>query len=39
MSTFDGPDGVQCWESDEKSVFAQSLAPKCGKSGLFKTQG
>ena len=28
MSTFDDPDGVQGWESDEKSVFGQSLGPK-----------
>ena len=24
MSTFDDPDGVQGWESDEKSVLGQS---------------
>ena len=28
MSTFAEPDGVQGWESDEKSVFGQSLDPK-----------
>ena len=30
MFIFDGPDGVQGWESDEKSVFGQSFDPKCG---------
>ena len=28
MSTFDDPDGVPGWESDEKSVLGQRLAPK-----------
>ena len=27
MSTFTGQDAVQGWESDEKSVFGQSLGP------------
>ena len=36
MATFDGPDGVQGWESDEKRIFGQRFGPKvCGKSGLF----
>ena len=35
MATFDGPDGVQGWESDEKRIFDNVLGPKCGKSGLF----
>ena len=29
MSTFDGPDDVQSWESDEKSVFEQGWGPQC----------
>ena len=35
MATFDGPDGVQSWESDEKRVFGQRFGPKVWKSGLF----
>ena len=35
MATFDGPDGVQGWESDEKKSLDNVLGPKCGKSGLF----
>ena len=35
MATFDGPDGVQGWESDEKEFLDNVLGPKCGKSGLF----
>ena len=33
--TFDGRDDVQSLESDEKGVFAQSWAPKCGRGELF----
>ena len=28
MATFDGPDGVQGWESDEKRMFRQCFGPK-----------
>ena len=35
MATFDGPDGVQGWESDDKRTFGQRFVPKVGKSGLF----
>ena len=35
MATFDGPDGVQGWESDEKRRFGQLFGPKVWKSGLF----
>ena len=35
MATFDGPDGVQGWESDEKRIFGQCFVPKVWKSGLF----
>ena len=35
MATFDGPDGVQGWESDEKRIFGQRFGPKVWKSGLF----
>ena len=35
MATFDGADGVQGWESDEKGIVDNVLGPKCGKSGLF----
>ena len=39
MATFDGPDGVQGWESDEKSnqFLDNLLGPKCGKVDLFKS--
>ena len=36
MATFDGPHGVQGWESDEKRIFGQRFGPKVWKSGLFK---
>ena len=39
MATFDGPDGVQGWESDEKRSLVNVLGPKCGKSGLFQKLG
>ena len=29
MATFDGPDGVQGWESIEKRIFGQPFGPKC----------
>ena len=29
MATFDGPDGVQGWESIKKRIFGQPLGPKC----------
>ena len=32
MATFDGPDGVQGWESDEKTIFGQRFGPKVWKS-------
>ena len=35
LATFDGPDGVQGWESDEKRTFGQSFGPKVWKCGLF----
>ena len=35
MATFDRPDGVEGWESDEKKTLDNVLGPKCGKSGLF----
>ena len=28
MATFDRPDGVQGWESDEKRIFRQCFGPK-----------
>ena len=28
MATFDGRDGVQGWESDEKRIFGQRFGPK-----------
>ena len=31
MATFDGPDGVQGWESDEKRIFRQCFGPKVRK--------
>ena len=39
MSTFDGPDGVQIWENDEKVFLDKVGAPKCGKSGLLQRLG
>ena len=33
MATFNGPDGVQGWESDEKRVFGQRFGPKVWKNG------
>ena len=35
MATFDGPDGVQDWESDEKRVFGQRFVPKVSKEWTF----
>ena len=35
MATFDRPDGVQGWESDEKRMFGQRFVPKVWKSELF----
>ena len=39
MATFDGPDGVQGWESDEKRIFGQWFVPKVWKRGLFQKLG
>ena len=39
LATFDGPDGVQGWESDEKRTFGQSFGPKVWKCGLFQKLG
>ena len=38
-STFDGPDGVQGWESDKKVFWGKVWAPSCEKSGLFQKVG
>ena len=35
MAIFDGPDGVQGWESDEKRFFGQRFGPKVWKSRHF----
>ena len=35
MATFDGPDGVQGWESDEKRRFGQLFGPKVWKKWTF----
>ena len=35
MATFDGPDGVQGWESDEKRIFGQPFWPKVRKKWTF----
>ena len=35
MATFDGPDGVQGWESDEKTIFGQRFGPKVWKKWTF----
>ena len=35
MATFDGPDGVQVWESDEKRIFGQRSGPKVWKKWTF----
>ena len=35
MATFDGPDGVQGWESDEKRSFGQRFGPKVWKKWTF----
>ena len=37
MATFDGPDGVQGWESDEKRRFGQLFGPKVWKKWTFFT--
>ena len=39
LATFDGLDGVQGWESDEKRIFGKSFRPKVWKSGLFSKLG
>ena len=39
MATFDGPDGFQGWESDEKRIFGQRFVPKvCKKWTLSKAR-
>ena len=35
MAIFDGPDGVQGWESDEKINFGQRFGPKVWKKWTF----
>ena len=35
MATFDGPDGVQGWKSDEKRSFGQRFGPKVSKKWTF----
>ena len=35
MATFDGPDGVQGWNSDEKRSFGQRFGPKVWKKWTF----
>ena len=35
MATFDGPDGVRGWESDEKRIFGQRFGPKVWKKWTF----
>ena len=35
ISIFDGPDGVQGWESDEKRIFGQRFGPKVWKKWTF----
>ena len=35
MAIFDGPDGVQGWESDEKRFFGQHFGPKGWKKWTF----
>ena len=35
MATFDGPDGVQGWESDEKRIFGQRFGPTMWKNRRF----
>ena len=35
MATFDGQDGVQGWESDEKRIFGQRFGPKVWKKWTF----
>ena len=35
MASFDGPDGVQGWESDEKRSFGQRFGPKVWKKWTF----
>ena len=35
MATFDRPDGVQGWESDEKRIFGQCFVPKVWKKWTF----
>ena len=35
MATFDRPDGVQGWESDEKRTFGERFVPKVWKKWTF----
>ena len=35
MATFDRPDGVQGWESDDKRIFGQCFATKVWKKWTF----
>ena len=35
MAIFDGPDGVQGWENDEKRIFGQRFVPKVWKKWTF----
>ena len=35
IGTFDRPDGVQGWESDEKRTFGERFVPKVWKKGTF----
>ena len=35
MATFDGPDGFQGWESDEKRIFGPRFGPKVWKKWTF----
>ena len=38
-ATFDRPDGVQGWESDEKKLLDNFLCPKSGKVDFFRKLG
>ena len=35
MAAFDGPDGVQGWESDEKRILGRRFGPKVWKKWTF----
>ena len=39
LATFDRPDGVQGWESDEKDFLDNVLFQKCGKVNFFQKLG